>query len=126
MTGVGTRVCGIGIGGLRNTAAALAIAAFAATPALAADPSPPEESHQKQQEATDLALEATQKLMRAIELMLESLPQYGPPHIDEQGNIIIPRLPNPVPNATPKPKPKPPREPQEPSPGPDSDEGTPL
>lgn len=62
-------------------------------PALAADPTPPEDSRQKQDQARELALEATQKLMLALELLIQSLPQYGMPRIDDDGNIIIPRLP---------------------------------
>ncbi len=62
-------------------------------PALAADPAPPEDSRQKQEQARELALEATQKLMMALELLIQSLPQYGMPRIDEDGNIVIPRLP---------------------------------
>lgn len=78
---------------MRVISAAAAIMVLA-MPALAADPSPPEDSKQKQEQATQLALEATQKLMLALELLIKSLPQYGLPRIDEDGNIVIPRLPN--------------------------------
>ena len=77
-----------------TAAAAIMILAM---PALAADPSPPEESQSQQEKAAELALEATQKLMLALELLIKSLPQYGLPRIDEDGNIIIPRLPESAP-----------------------------
>lgn len=73
-----------------TAAAAIMLLAF---PALAADPSAPGESQRKQEQAAELAIEATQKLMAALELLIQSLPQYGMPRIDEDGNIVIPRLP---------------------------------
>ena len=76
-------------------AAAAAALMFLTAPALAEDAPPPEDSQQKQEQAAKLAMEATQKLMQALELLIKSLPQYGLPRIDEDGNIIIPRLPNP-------------------------------
>jgi hypothetical protein len=79
---------------MRIATAAAALILFTA-PALAADPPPPEDSREKQEQAAKLAMEATQKLMLALELLIKSLPQYGLPHIDEDGNIVIPRLPNP-------------------------------
>ncbi len=95
---------------MRMVAAGVAVMMLA-TAAAAADPN--QESREKQQQAQALAVEATQKFMQAIELMIQALPQYGMPRIDDQGNIVIPRLPN----ATPKPKP--------PVSGPDGDSGTP-
>jgi hypothetical protein len=50
-------------------------------------------------EAGDLALEGVGKLMRALELFMQSIPAYGQPYIDEDGNIVIPRLKDP--DATP-------------------------
>ena len=35
---------------------------------------------------------AGEKLVRALEQMLRSLPQYAAPEVDEEGNIIIRRL----------------------------------
>ena len=58
----------------------------------AQSPGPEEEAGRAQERAAELAREATEKLLRALQLLLDSLPQYGPPRIDEEGNIIIPRL----------------------------------
>ncbi len=41
--------------------------------------------------ARDLALESIEKLMQAMELLLESIPQYEAPEINEDGDIIIRR-----------------------------------
>lgn len=38
-----------------------------------------------------LALEGIDRLMRALELMLQAIPQYEAPFIDENGDIIIRR-----------------------------------
>ena len=73
-------------------AAVVALPILLAGPALAADAPRSDDSQEKQRRATDLAIQATQMLMRALELMIQSLPQYGPPRIDENGDIIIPRI----------------------------------
>lgn len=81
--------------GWKNTGRAVAVAAALAVlaPGLAAaDPSGPNESQEKQRHAEELAVKATQMLMRALDLLMESLPQYGPPRINENGDIVIPRL----------------------------------
>lgn len=96
---------------MRKIAAALALIVFATGPVLSAESSPSQDSQEKQRQAEELAIEATQRFMQAIELMIQALPQYGMPRIDDQGNIIIPRLPNAgPPSAQPKAKPQPPRE----------------
>ena len=41
--------------------------------------------------AEDMAREAIEQLMRALELMIESIPQYEMPEINENGDIIIRR-----------------------------------
>ena len=41
--------------------------------------------------AEELAREAIGQLMRALELMIESIPQYEMPEINEDGDIIIRR-----------------------------------
>lgn len=46
-------------------------------------------------EAGDLALEGVGKLLRALELFMQSIPAYGEPYVDENGNIVIPRLEDP-------------------------------
>lgn len=97
---------------MRILATAAAITIFA-LPVLAADPAPPAESEPKRERAAELALEATQKLMLALELLIQSLPQYGLPYIDEDGSIIIPRLPDTGPEG--------PEADEEPAPGPQGD-----
>ncbi len=41
--------------------------------------------------AEDMAREAIEQLMRALELMIDSIPQYELPEIQENGDIIIRR-----------------------------------
>ncbi len=41
--------------------------------------------------AEDMAREAIEQLMRALELMIDSIPQYEMPEIEENGDIIIRR-----------------------------------
>ncbi len=75
---------------LSAMAAGFLMAFSAVTPAAADDaqPLPPPE-------ASELALEGVGKLMRALELFMRSIPAYGQPYIDEDGNIVIPRLEDP-------------------------------
>jgi hypothetical protein len=50
--------------------------------------------------AEEMAREAIEQLMRAMELMIESIPQYEMPEINENGDIIIRRkhrMPHPEP-----------------------------
>lgn len=63
---------------------ALATALTAPTPGLAQEPEPkpPEE----------MAREGVELLLRALRGFLEAVPQYGLPRIDENGDIVIPRL----------------------------------
>jgi hypothetical protein len=61
-----------------------------AAPAAADDPQP-----LPAPEASELALEGVGKLMRALELFMQSIPAYGQPFVDEDGNIVIPRLEDP-------------------------------
>jgi hypothetical protein len=67
------------------------LAILAAAPAAADDPPamPPPE-------ASELAIEGVDKLMRALELFMQSIPTYGQPFVDENGNIVIPRLDDPA------------------------------
>jgi hypothetical protein len=96
---------------MRNLTAAIALIAVASGPALGGESSPAQDSQEKERRAEELAIQATQRFMQAIELMIQALPQYGMPRMDEQGNIIIPRLPNARPPRTqPKAKPQPPSE----------------
>ncbi len=50
--------------------------------------------------AEDMAREAIEQLMRALELMIDSIPQYDMPEINEDGDIIIRRK-----RRTPRPEP---------------------
>ncbi len=63
---------------------ALSLAVGAAGPVLAAAPS-------ERERAEEMAKEAIKQLMRALELMIESIPQYELPEINEDGDIIIRR-----------------------------------
>lgn len=78
----------------RSRALALAAMISILTPGLAAagDKPPPDDSGEKQRHATELAIQATQMLMHALDLLIDSLPEYGPPRIEENGDIVIPRL----------------------------------
>ena len=62
----------------------LSLAAGAPGPVLAAAPS-------ERERAEEMAKEAIEQLMRALELMIESIPQYELPEINEDGDIIIRR-----------------------------------
>lgn len=78
----------------RLGAVLLCAGTLAVSPALALSVN--EETDRQQDEspseaARDLALESIEKLMRAMELLLESIPQYEAPEINEDGDIIIRR-----------------------------------
>ncbi len=75
---------------LSAMAAGFLLTIAAAAPAAAEDPQP-----LPPPEASELALEGVGKLMRALELFMQSIPSYGQPFIDEDGNIVIPRLDDP-------------------------------
>ena len=60
------------------------------------------------EEAERLAREGAELLFRALELLLERIPQYEPPIINENGDIIIRRR-------NPPPRPAPPAEPEGPT-----------
>jgi hypothetical protein len=51
--------------------------------------------------AEDMAREAIEQLMRALELMIQSIPQYEMPEIEENGDIII-RRKRPTPDSEPR------------------------
>ncbi len=63
---------------------ALGLAAGAPAGALAKDSSEPAQAER-------MAREALEQLMRALELMIQSIPQYEMPEINEDGDIIIRR-----------------------------------
>ncbi len=90
---------------IRTIAAITAIAMSWGGVVFAAGPPAEDESVEKQRRATDLAIQATQMFMRALELLIQSLPEYGPPRIDENGDIVIPRIHKSPKPAGPKPEP---------------------
>ena len=76
---------------IRAIAAAAVMALLWSGPLYGAERSA-DDSAEKQRRATDMAIEATQMLMRALDLMIEALPEYGPPYINDKGDIVIPRI----------------------------------
>lgn len=70
--------------------AAMLLAAAASPPALAQAPAAGEEREQGSPE--ELAREGLERLMRALEGFLRTIPQYGVPRVEENGDIVIPRL----------------------------------
>ncbi len=67
-----------------SSCVALALATDAPGPALADAPS-------DRERAEEMAREAIAQLLRALELMIESIPQYELPEVNEDGDIIIRR-----------------------------------
>jgi hypothetical protein len=63
--------------------------------------------HDERGRAEDMAREAIEQLMRALELMLDTIPQYELPQIMENGDIIIRRK-----HRAPRPEPNPPGAPE--------------
>jgi hypothetical protein len=89
----------------------LAIGTLLAACALAAAPAYAQTQPPAQQEDRPgaLARDAIDKMMRALSLAIENLPQYAPPEFNENGDIIIRRL-NP---RAEKPRPRVPENPDE-------------
>jgi hypothetical protein len=65
--------------------------AGALTLALAVQPAAAQEEAPKDSPG-EMAREGVEQLMNAIETFVHSLPMYGAPRIDDEGNIVIPRL----------------------------------
>ncbi len=63
--------------------------------------------HDQRSRAEDMAREAIEQLMRALELMIDSIPLYELPEIQENGDIIIRRK-----HRAPRPEPDPPGTPE--------------
>ena len=62
----------------------------------APQPVPPHQTEEWQQ-AEKYAREALENMIRSLDSMLQAMP-YGPPRIDSEGNIVIPRQrPHPLP-----------------------------
>ena len=79
MRRIGVAVCFV-------TALAASSAAVADTPA------------EDRDRAEQMAREAMERLMQALDLLIESIPQYEMPVINENGDIIIRRKRHPDPN----------------------------
>lgn len=69
---------------------------------------------QELENAARLAQEAVQRMLRALQGTIDNLPQYAPPEIMPNGDIIIRRLPlRRTPDATPSAPPAPGKAPGE-------------
>lgn len=44
----------------------------------------------------ELAVEGVGKLIQALEIFIQTIPQFGAPYIDDSGNIVIPRVESPA------------------------------
>ncbi len=81
----------------RRSAVALAMLLLLGQPAYAADPPP--------NDPRSLAEEGLGKLMTALRLLLDKIPQYEMPEVTERGDIIIRRKQEePTPSAPEKPE----------------------
>jgi len=70
-----------------HTIAILALSIFLfAAPAAQADGPKPEKTPE------ELVTEGMNTLMQAMKLFMHSLPQFGEPYINENGDIVIPRI----------------------------------
>lgn len=76
---------------------------FAGTPLRAAD-RPPQPPSPPGCAADQLLCDAIQRLVDALGQVIENVPRYAPPEIDNDGNIILRRLNPPAP-APPRPLP---------------------
>ncbi len=89
---------------VRALGAALIVAGAVCAPAAArAQTQPP--APQQEEDPGVLAREAIDKLMRALSSVIQNLPQYAMPEMNERGDIIIrrinPRAEQPPPSETP-------------------------
>ena len=85
---------------LRRSGIAACLAVALAAPGLALAADPPSE----RERAEELAREALARMMRSLELLIESIPQYEMPEINEDGDIIIRRKRRPAPDAPEEPE----------------------
>ena len=74
----------------RLAAAALAVGLLAGAPAMAG-----EHGEEQRSSPEEMAREGAERILRAIEGLLDMIPQYGTPYVDEDGNIVIPRIDTP-------------------------------
>lgn len=59
---------------------------------LAASPAPAAEEGGSGGEPGEMAREGVEQIMNALETFLSQIPRYGTPYVDDEGNIVIPRL----------------------------------
>ncbi|MFQ5955849.1 MAG: hypothetical protein ACE5JZ_12360 [Kiloniellales bacterium] len=71
------------------------IAVALAAPLLLAGPVRAD-SRSFEDQVEDKLRQGAEKIIEALEILLRSIPTYGPPRIDEDGNIIIPRRGGPL------------------------------
>lgn len=71
------------------------LAALAISTVLAAGLAWPAAVGRAEESAPELAIEGLETLMKALQVMIAAIPQFGAPYIDEQGNIVIPRIDGP-------------------------------
>ena len=76
-------------------AAILLVLALGLTPMVVSEPAIGAERSEEDPE--ELMREGMERMLRAIELMIEMIPQYEPPEINEDGDIIIRRKRAPEP-----------------------------
>lgn len=67
---------------------------FAAGPAYADEAKPKEDMSQELDDAAKAAIEAAEHLITALQMFVDSLPQYAAPEVLENGDILIRRLPS--------------------------------
>lgn len=70
---------------------ALTVLLLASAAPSRAEPRDPSQSGKLRGEAEEALREGTQKIMRALELIIQSVPQYDLPKVNEYGDIIIRR-----------------------------------
>ena len=97
---------------MRNSMIGLAFSALLGAAALPlvgyASPALAQSDENPQQSPDELAVEGVTRLMQALQLFIEQLPQYDAPVMDENGDIIIrrrhpePSAPAPIPQQKPE------------------------
>ncbi len=75
----------------RKLAAALALTALLAVPTTGPQAGTAEE--EMKERAHELAREGVERIMQALDLLIDAIPQYEWPEITDDGDIIIKRVP---------------------------------
>ena len=89
---------------MRAPILALPLALLALAPAArgAEPPAPGLPDERQWRQAQELARQGLEKLRHSLDALLDAVPQYGAPYLDDDGSIVIPRRRPPA--ATPVPK----------------------